>query len=76
MRKQRCRSACASLLPSAILNDPGLQPGKAREIRQKVRVSEKSREFCKMVREILNTKKVREFHDSDFGCGRFIFHFK
>ena len=37
------------------------------------------REFCEMIREILNTKKVREipnFGPNLLGCGRYFIHFE
>ena len=39
----------------------------------------KVREFCEMIREILNTKKVREipnFGPNLLGCGRYFIHFE
>ena len=39
----------------------------------------KVREFCEMIREILNTKKVREipnFGPNLLGCGRYFVHFE
>ena len=39
----------------------------------------KVREFCEMIREILNTKKVRDipnFGPNLLGCGRYFIHFE
>ena len=39
----------------------------------------KDREFCEMIREILNTEKVREipnFGPNLLGCGRYFIHFE